>query len=109
MHMNDNIKNVANFNYVVMQKRRGHPVLRGEPPFFFFLIEKEETRIYLNGVNPLNPDFIKSESCFLSSNWFFDCRHSFIDKLLKTEGKADRTAKGYKFINRWSRLGPLYH
>ena len=55
--MNDNKKNRANFDYGIMQKRKAHPTLRGEPPCFFFLIDKEEKRIYLNRVNPLNPNF----------------------------------------------------
>ena len=41
--MNDNKKNRANFDYGIMQKRKAHPTLRGEPPCFFFLIDKEET------------------------------------------------------------------
>ena len=40
-HVNENIKTRANFDYGVMQKRKAHPPLRAEPPFFFFLIEKE--------------------------------------------------------------------
>ena len=40
-HVNENIKTRANFDYGVMQKRKAHPALRAEPPFFFFLIEKE--------------------------------------------------------------------
>ena len=40
--MNDNKKNRANFDYGIMQKRKAHPTLRGEPPCFFFLIDKEE-------------------------------------------------------------------
>lgn len=48
--------------------------------FFFSLIDKEEKRIYQNPVNHLNPNFWRSQSCFLSSNWLFDCKRLFIDK-----------------------------
>ena len=57
MHINENIKNGANFAYGIMQKLKAHPALRAEIPCFIFLIDKEEKGIYLNRVNPLNPDF----------------------------------------------------
>ena len=49
--------------------------LQIEPPFVFFLVEEEERRLRLNRVQPLT-----SQSCFLSSNWFFECEHPFIDR-----------------------------
>ena len=70
MHIYEDIKNRANFDYGIMQKLKAHPVLRAELPCFFFLIDKEEKRIYLNRVNLLNPIFCTGQSCFLSSNWF---------------------------------------
>ena len=74
VHINENIKNRADFAYGIMQKLKTHPALRAELPCFSFLIDKEEKGIYLNHVNLLNPDFWTSQSCFLSSNWFFDCK-----------------------------------
>ena len=74
VHINENIKNKADFAYGIMQKLKTHPALRAELPCFSFLIDKEEKGIYLNRVNLLNPDFWTSQSCFLSSNWFFDCK-----------------------------------
>ena len=40
--------------------------LQIEPPFVFFLVDDEKRRLCLNSVKPLT-----SQSCFLSSNWFF--------------------------------------
>ena len=39
------------------------------------LVEGEKRRLCLNRVKPLT-----SQSCFLSSNWFFECEHPFIDR-----------------------------
>ena len=49
--------------------------LQIEPPFVFFLVEEEKRRLCLNRVKPLT-----SQSCFLSSNCFFECEHPFIDR-----------------------------
>ena len=49
--------------------------LQIEPPFVFFLVEEEKRRLCINRVKPLT-----SQSCFLSSNWFFECEHPFIDR-----------------------------
>ena len=82
MHNYEDIKNRANFDHGIMQNLKADPVLRAELPCFFFLIYKEEKRIYLNRVNPLSPIICTGQSCFLSSNWFFDCKRLFIDKQL---------------------------
>ena len=44
----------ATFDYGIMQKRKANPALRVEPPCFFLLIDKEEKKIFLNRLNPLN-------------------------------------------------------
>ena len=41
MHINENIKNRANFAYGIMQKLKTHPALRAELPCFSFLIDKK--------------------------------------------------------------------
>ena len=82
MHIYEDIKKRANFDYGIMQNLKAHPALRAELHCFFFLIDKEGKRIYLNCVNPLNPIFCTGQSCFLSSNCFFDCKRLFIDKQL---------------------------
>ena len=104
MYICEDIKNRANFDYGIMQKLKAHPVLRAELPCFFFLIDKEEKRIYLNRVNPLNPNFWTSQTCFLSSNWFFDCMRLFIDKQVIITGPA--VPLGTRLLDLGSKLFP---
>ena len=87
-----------------MQKLKAHPTLWAELPCFFFLIDKKEKRIYLNRVNPLNPNFWTSQSCFLSSNWFFDCKRLFIDKQVIVTGPA--VPLGTRLLDLGSKLFP---
>ena len=45
--------------------------------------EEEKRRFCLNHAKPLkspHPSLWTIQSCFLSSNWFFECAHPFIDK-----------------------------
>ena len=56
--------------------------LRVDLPFAFFS-EEDKRRLCQNCVKPLRwpqPNFWTSQSCFLSSNWFFECGHLLIDK-----------------------------
>ena len=56
--------------------------LRVDHPLAFFS-EENKRRLCLNCVKPLRSpqqNISTSQSCFLSSNWFFECEHLFIDK-----------------------------
>ena len=81
-HAYENMKTKANFDYGIMPKRKAHPALRAEPPFFFFLIEKElGIKIGSTWIAPiLWTQTSESNQSILFSNWFFHCKHPFIEK-----------------------------
>ena len=59
------------------------PTLRAEPPFaFFFTEERKGGSAWIASTlwSRRIPNFWTSQSCFLSSNWFFQCEHPFRDK-----------------------------
>ena len=68
-----------------MQKLKAHPALRAELPYFIFLIEKEEKRIYLNRVNSLNNIFINNpENNTVSGNIVSDTTDHFSQMCILT-------------------------
>ena len=65
------------------QNFRKAPTLRAEPPFvFFFTEERKGGSAWIASTlwSRRSPNFWTSQSCFLSSNWFFQCEHPFSDK-----------------------------
>ena len=78
--------------------------LRVDLPFAFS--EKNTRRLCLNCVKPLRspqPNFWTSQSCFLSSNWFFEFEHLFIDKPMVI---TDPVAVGVRVLGLGSKLNP---
>ena len=49
------------------------------------------------------PNFWTSQSCFLSSNWFFECEHPFIDKPMVI---TEPVAVGVRVLGLGSKLYP---